>query len=69
MPDSLPPQPLDVTTGPLPGSRKIHVPGTLHPCVRVAMREIALGGGEPPDQPPLGAPGEMLVGCDHASLA
>ncbi|HEV8320632.1 MAG TPA: phosphomethylpyrimidine synthase ThiC [Myxococcota bacterium] len=31
-----------VTRGPLPGSRKIHVDGTLHPSVRVPMREVAL---------------------------
>jgi phosphomethylpyrimidine synthase len=39
-----------VTTGPLPGSRKIHVAGTLHPHIRVAMREIALdpSANEPP---------------------
>ena len=39
-----------VTTGPLPGSTKIHVPGVLHPQIRVAMREIALdpSAGEPP---------------------
>jgi len=38
-----------VTTGPLPASRKIHVPGEIHPEVRVAMREIDLekGSGEP----------------------
>jgi phosphomethylpyrimidine synthase len=37
-----------VSTGPLPASTKIHVPGTLHPDIRVAMREISLSGGEPP---------------------
>jgi phosphomethylpyrimidine synthase len=39
-----------VTTGALPASRKIHVPGTLHPDIRVPMREIALhpSAGEPP---------------------
>jgi len=37
-----PSSPSRVTTGPLPGSRKAHVPGTLHPELRVAMREIAL---------------------------
>ncbi len=31
-----------ITVGPLPGSRKIHVKGTLHPSVQVPMREIAL---------------------------
>jgi phosphomethylpyrimidine synthase len=33
---------MPVTTGPLPGSRKIHVAGTLFPDIRVAMREVAL---------------------------
>jgi phosphomethylpyrimidine synthase len=39
-----------VTTGPLPASTKIHVPGRLHPQLRVPMREIALepSAGEPP---------------------
>ncbi|MEI7609519.1 MAG: phosphomethylpyrimidine synthase ThiC, partial [Rhodospirillaceae bacterium] len=39
-----------VTTGPLPSSRKIYVPGTLFPEVRVAMREVDLtpSAGEPP---------------------
>jgi phosphomethylpyrimidine synthase len=39
-----------VTTGPLPASRKVHLPGRLHPELRVAMREIALeaSSGEPP---------------------
>ena len=31
-----------VTTGPLPGSRKVYVPGRVHPDLRVPMREIAL---------------------------
>ncbi|MDE1146675.1 MAG: phosphomethylpyrimidine synthase ThiC [Azospirillaceae bacterium] len=31
-----------VTTGPLPASRKVHVAGTVHPDIRVAMREIDL---------------------------
>ncbi|WP_199553729.1 phosphomethylpyrimidine synthase ThiC [Sandaracinobacteroides hominis] len=39
-----------VTTGPLPASRKIHVPGTLHPEIRVPIREIELEASalEPP---------------------
>ncbi|TAL00594.1 MAG: phosphomethylpyrimidine synthase ThiC [Rhodospirillaceae bacterium] len=39
-----------VTTGPLPSSRKIYVPGTMHKDVAVAMREIDLtaGANEPP---------------------
>ncbi|MGK9164796.1 phosphomethylpyrimidine synthase ThiC [Inquilinus limosus] len=42
--------PTTVTTGPLPASRKIHVPGERHPDLRVAMREIELSpeSGEPP---------------------
>ncbi len=41
---------LNVTTGPLPSSRKIHVPGRLHPGLRVAMREIEVEASakEPP---------------------
>ena len=38
----------EVTTGPLPASRKVHAPGALHPSLRVAMREIKVSGGEPP---------------------
>src|SRR5262245_9109768 len=30
-----------ITCGPLPASRKIYVPGTQHPFLRVPMREIA----------------------------
>ena len=39
-----------VTSGPLPASRKVHVPGRMHPELRVAMREIDLSAaaGEPP---------------------
>jgi len=39
-----------VTTGPLPASRKVHVPGERHGDLRVAMREIDLtpSSGEPP---------------------
>ena len=37
----------DVTTGPLPASRKVYVPGALHPSLRVAMREIAVSGEAP----------------------
>jgi len=33
---------MPVTTGLLPGSQKIHVAGTLHPQIRVAMREVTL---------------------------
>ncbi|NTG48313.1 phosphomethylpyrimidine synthase ThiC [Agrobacterium rhizogenes] len=39
-----------VTTGPLPASRKIYIPGDIHPDIRVPMREIGLHptSGEPP---------------------
>ncbi|TWB57641.1 hydroxymethylpyrimidine synthase [Rhizobium sp. ERR 922] len=39
-----------VTTGPLPASRKIHVPGDIHADIRVPMREISVHptSGEPP---------------------
>ncbi|MEI9420836.1 phosphomethylpyrimidine synthase ThiC [Mesorhizobium sp. Cs1299R1N1] len=39
-----------VSTGPLPASRKIHKQGTLHPQIRVPMREISVHptAGEPP---------------------
>jgi len=39
-----------VTTGALPASRKVYIPGALHPEIRVPMREIALHptSGEPP---------------------
>jgi phosphomethylpyrimidine synthase len=48
-----------VTCGPLPGSRKVHVAGALHPDLRVPMREIALsptrsrvaGGADEPNAP------------------
>jgi len=41
---------MPVTTGALPGSAKIHVPGVIHPGLRVAMREIKLedSANEPP---------------------
>ncbi len=56
MPDFLPPvsknaQPygdFSVTTGPLPSSSKIYVAGERFPDLRVAMRDIHVGGGEPP---------------------
>ncbi|RMD63405.1 MAG: hypothetical protein D6826_05025 [Alphaproteobacteria bacterium] len=39
-----------VTAGPIPGSRKIHVPGERFPGIRVPMREIPLHptANEPP---------------------
>ncbi|MFA7441338.1 MAG: phosphomethylpyrimidine synthase ThiC [Sphingomonadaceae bacterium] len=40
---------MQVTTGPLPASRKIHIAGTIHPDIRVPMREINLDtDSEPP---------------------
>lgn len=41
---------IPVTTGPLPGSRKIYVPSDRFPDVKVAMREVALdpSANEPP---------------------
>jgi phosphomethylpyrimidine synthase len=40
----------EVTTGPLPASDKIHLPGALYPDLRVPLRRIALheSAGEPP---------------------
>ena len=39
-----------VATGEIPGSRKVHQPGTLFPCIRVPFREVAVhpSAGEPP---------------------
>ena len=39
-----------ITRGPLPASRKVYTAGTVHPQIRVPMREIALHptAGEPP---------------------
>src|SRR3954468_6835796 len=31
-----------ISRGPLPGSRKVYLPGNVHPFLRVPMREIAL---------------------------
>ncbi|OCP19170.1 MULTISPECIES: phosphomethylpyrimidine synthase ThiC [unclassified Ensifer] len=44
------PADLTVTKGPLPASKKVYKPGTIHPDIRVPMREIALHptSGEPP---------------------
>ncbi len=33
---------IDVTTGPLPASKKIYIPGEIHPEIRVPLREIGL---------------------------
>ncbi|WP_448206274.1 phosphomethylpyrimidine synthase ThiC [Azospirillum sp. sgz302134] len=48
MPDTLSLDNFTVTTGPLPSSRKVHLPGERTPDLRVAMREIDVGGGEAP---------------------
>ena len=40
--------PIGVTTGPIRGSRKVHVAAQTGSGVRVAMREIRLEGDEPP---------------------
>jgi phosphomethylpyrimidine synthase len=42
--------PFRITTGSIPGSRKIHVAGTRHPELRVPFREVALhpSANEPP---------------------
>ena len=45
------PQLMEVTTGPLPASRKIHIAGDRHPELRVPMREISVH--EPAAEPPL----------------
>ncbi|MGH3262648.1 MAG: hypothetical protein ACRDNS_11675, partial [Trebonia sp.] len=37
-----------ITTGPLPASRKVHMPGKMHPGLRVAMREIRQTGETEP---------------------
>jgi phosphomethylpyrimidine synthase len=42
MPDGNPNPNFKVSTGPLPASRKMHVSGSVHPDVKVAMREIEL---------------------------
>ncbi|QWC57333.1 phosphomethylpyrimidine synthase ThiC [Erythrobacter sp. 3-20A1M] len=39
---------IGVTTGPIRGSKKVHIGARTGSGVRVAMREIALEGGEPP---------------------
>ena len=36
------PKTSDITTGPLPASRKIYVDGEIHSGMRVPMREISL---------------------------
>ena len=45
------PQLMEVTTGPLPASRKIYLGGKIHKDIRVPMREISLH--ETADEPPL----------------
>jgi len=51
MPDTITPdRSYAVSTGALPASRKIHVAGSIHPQIRVPLREIDLSpsAGEPP---------------------
>ena len=45
------PESSDITTGPLPASRKIYLGGKIHKDIRVPMREISLH--ETADEPPL----------------
>ncbi len=45
------PETSDITTGPLPASRKIYLEGVIYPEIRVPMREISLH--ETADEPPL----------------
>ena len=45
------PKSSDITTGPLPASRKIYLGGKIHKDIRVPMREISLH--ETADEPPL----------------
>ncbi len=45
------PKTSDITTGPLPASRKVYIEGKIHADVRVPMREISLH--ETADEPPL----------------
>src|SRR5512138_2298155 len=37
-----------ITLGPLPASRKVYVPGSIFPDIRVPAREIALAAPQPP---------------------
>jgi len=49
MPDGIKSGDFTVTTGPLPGSRKVFAGGTpCNPDIKVPLREIALSGGEAP---------------------
>ena len=51
-----------VTREPFPASQKIHVPGVLHPDVRVAMREVTLSASPP------ATPGDDLVPNDSVTI-
>src|SRR3984957_19576915 len=51
MPEGTSREMFKVSTGPLPASRKVHVPGQAFPELRVAMREIDLT--EAAKEPPL----------------
>jgi len=48
----------DITTGPLPASRKVHAEGLLFPFLRVPMREIAQTATRAPRFDPGSAPAE-----------
>jgi phosphomethylpyrimidine synthase len=45
------PQKINVTTGPLPASEKVYINGTIHPDIRVPMRQISVH--ESANEPPL----------------
>ncbi|RME38443.1 MAG: phosphomethylpyrimidine synthase ThiC, partial [Planctomycetota bacterium] len=50
-----------VTTGPLPGSRKVYVRGQRFPDVRVPMREIRLTPCAPGEEPAEGYPESITL--------
>ena len=50
-----------ITREPFPASRKIHRPGTLHPTVSVAMREISLSNTRSHFDKTLDRPNEPVV--------
>ena len=60
---------IGVTTGPIRGSRKVHIATKSGSGIRVAMREIDLAGGEPSVRvyDTSGRPAEMSI-CASASV-
>ena len=54
-------QNLGVSTGALPASRKIHVPGRRHPELRVALREIDVTPAAKEKPVPIEAQGATLL--------